>query len=95
MRGNQATTNITNKYFGIVFSICFLLIALSCLCFSSLNISSTIRDLKLKGMSKFKQVWPWQTYFCLMFSACPKFYEDLFKKYQLYWIKMKGVYKKN
>ena len=35
-----------------------MLIALSCLCYSSLNVSSTVRDLKLKGMPKYKQVRP-------------------------------------
>ena len=61
LKKNQATTNITNKHFGIVFPICFLLIALSFLGYLSLSISSTIRDLKLKEMPKYKQVWPWHT----------------------------------
>ena len=29
--------------------------------YSSLNTGSTIRDLKLKGMPKYKQVWAWHT----------------------------------
>ena len=46
---------ITNKYFGIVFS---KLLFVNCIFLghSSLNISSTIRDFKLKGMPKYKQV---------------------------------------
>ena len=61
LKKNQATTNITNKHFGIVFPICLLLIALSFLGYLSLSISSTIRDLKLKEMPKYNQVWPWHT----------------------------------
>ena len=62
MKRNQATNNITNKYFRIFFQFHFLLIALSCLGYLLLiDISSTIRALQLKIMPKYKQVWPWHT----------------------------------
>ena len=54
---------ITSKYFGIVFPTCYLIV----FGYSSWNISSTIRDLKLEGMPKYKQVWTWYTD---IFSLC-------------------------
>ena len=52
---------ITNKYFSIV--CCCNLLFVNCIVFgySLLNISSTIRDLKLEGMPKYKKVWVWHT----------------------------------
>ena len=45
----------------------FLFVNCIVLGYSSLNISSTIWDLKLKGMLKYKQVWTWCTY---IFAPC-------------------------
>ena len=48
-----------------IFWYCFSnLLFVNCIVlgYSSLNISSTIRDLKLKGMPKYKQVWTCYTY---------------------------------
>ena len=53
----KLATNNHKEIFWHFFLICCLLISLS----SSLNITSTIRDLKLKGMRKYKQMWTWHT----------------------------------
>ena len=45
----------------------FLFVNCIVLGYSLLNVSSTIWDLKLKGMPKYKQVWTWCTY---IFAPC-------------------------
>ena len=61
---------------------CFSNLFVNCIVlgYSSLNISSTITDLKLKGMPNYKQVCVnlAHRYFCLMFSACSELCKDLF-----------------
>ena len=64
---------ITNKYFGHCVSN-LLFVNCIVLGYSSLNISSTIRDLKLKGMPKYKQVWTWH-----IFLACLEFMKIWFR----------------
>ena len=55
---------ITNKYLAL-----FSQFVINCIAqgYSSLNINATIRDLKLKGMPRHKQVWTWYTY---IFAPC-------------------------
>ena len=60
MKRNRATTS-HEKIFWHCFSN-LLFVNCIALGYSSLNISSIIRDLKLKGVPKYKQVWTWHTY---------------------------------
>ena len=52
---------ITNKCFSIVCCCNLLLVNFIVFGYSLLNISSTIRDLKLEGMPKYKKMWAWHT----------------------------------
>ena len=60
MKRNKATTNHKQIFWHCFSNLLFV----NCIVlgYSSLNISSTIRDLKLKGMPKYKQVWTCYTY---------------------------------
>ena len=77
MKRNQTTTNhkqiCWHCFSNLLFVNCIVL------GYSSLNINSTIRDLKLKGIPKYKQMRTWPTNIFTLFLACPELYEDLFQ----------------
>ena len=98
---------ITSKNFGIVFLICCFLIKLYWTIHPR-NVNSNFKNLKLKGIPKYRQVWNWHAdYFTLcfwlvldcleicMFLTCPGLFGDLSLKYQLRQLKLKGEFKKN